>query len=85
MSQNEDPYLKALCDLNSDCVEEKKWLLRHFELFKTTLIWPEDKPPINRSLLVKGTLKQKFNEVYWDIMNRYTCTLVNKTKSLHFD
>lgn len=65
---NEDLYLKALIELNSDHFSEKIWLIKYFELYKQTLNWPKGFPPIRRSNLVKGTLNEKFNMTYLEIL-----------------
>ena len=64
----EDLYLKALAEINSDHFSDKTWLIKYFELYKQTLNWPKDLPPIGRSNLVKGTLKEKFHLTYPQIL-----------------
>lgn len=64
----EDFYFSALAELNSDHFSEKTWLIKYFELYKQTLNWPKGFPPIRRSNLVKGTLKEKFNSTYLEIL-----------------
>jgi hypothetical protein len=64
----EDLYLKALAEINSDHFSDKTWLIKYFELYKQTLNWPKDLPTIGRSDLVKGTLKEKFHLIYPQIL-----------------
>ena len=64
----EDLYLKALAEINSDHFSDKTWLLANFDLYKQTLNWPKNLPPIGRSDLVKGTLKEKFHLIYHQIL-----------------
>lgn len=84
MTYNESPYIKALTDLNSDNFEEKEWLCKHFELFKTTLVWPNHLPPIDMSQMEVGTIRQKFNATYREILNGYKHSFEQETKSLKF-
>jgi lipoate synthase len=79
---DENLFLKALSSINSDNYDEKTWLKNNFELFKQTLIWPENLPPINRSMMVKGSLMLKFNETYNEILSEYDYVLNNKTRAL---
>lgn len=85
MNQNDSKFLEALSDLISADLEEKEWLFRYFELFKTTIIWPKNLPPINRSNLLLGTLKHKFNETYWVILEENGGKLDIIVKTLVFD
>ena len=57
----EDLYLKALAEINSDYFSDKTWLIKYFDLYKQTLNWPKNLPPIRRGDVVKGTLKEKFH------------------------
>ncbi len=67
-SFEEDLYFKALAEINSDHFSDKTWLIDNFNLYKQTLIWPKDLPPIRRSDVVKGTLKEKFHLTYRQIL-----------------
>ena len=60
----ESDYLKALTEINSKSYDENKWLEDHIELYLSTVNWPKDLPPISRSNLVKGTLREKFHTTY---------------------
>ncbi len=59
----EDNCLIALAEINSLDFCTKKWIINNFELYKTTLIWPENLPQINRSNLIIGTLMENFNSI----------------------
>ena len=78
----EDKYLKALSEINSDEFEQRDWLYRNFKLYKETLIWPDNLPPIGRSNLLKGTLREKFNSTYKEILEEFEYFLDNKFKTL---
>ena len=79
---DESPYLKALLEISSDDFEERDWLYRNFNLYKETLIWPDNLPPIERSNLLKGTLREKFHLTYKEILEEFECILDNKLKTL---
>jgi len=61
---DEDKYLGALAEMSQTDFNEKEWLKNNFELYKSTLNWPPNLPPINRSNLIKGTWREKFNSIY---------------------
>jgi hypothetical protein len=67
---DEDKYLKALAELSNNYFNEKEWLINNFELYKSTLNWPYKLPPIRRSFLIKGTLKEKFNTTYEQALSK---------------
>ena len=67
-SFEEDLYLKALAEINSDNFSDKTWLIKYFELYKQTINWPKNLPPIRRGDVVKGTLKEKFHLTYRQIL-----------------
>ena len=75
-------YFEALSEINSLKIEKKIWLKQYFELYKETLIWPDDLPPINRSFLKKDPDKQNFNSVFKKILTEFDYTLDNKEKTL---
>ena len=64
----ESDYLQALTKINSKRYDEKKWLDDHIELYLSTVNWPKDLPPIPRTNLVKGTLREKFHTTYKAIL-----------------
>ena len=79
---DESPYIKALSEISSDDFEERDWLYRNFKLYKKTLNWPDNLPPINRSNLIKGTLREKFNSTYKEILEEFEYIMDNKLKTL---
>jgi hypothetical protein len=79
---DEDIYLRALAELSKSHFNEKAWLIKNFELYKLTLNWPFNLPPINRSNLLKGTLREKFNSVYKEILTEYEYELNNDDQTL---
>lgn len=82
MDFDEDKYLKALSEMNSDEFEEREWLNRYFNLYKETLIWPKNRPPIGRSNLIKGTLREKFHSTYNEILDEFDHILNNEFQTL---
>jgi hypothetical protein len=79
---DESPYIKALSEINSDGFQERDWLYRNLNLYKETLNWPNNLPPIGRSNLVKGTLREKFNSTYKEILQEFEYILDNKLKTI---
>jgi hypothetical protein len=82
MIYHEDDYLKALVAFSN--LTSKTWLLRYFELYKSTLNWPEGLPPINRSNLISGTLREKFNFTYLETLLDFKYKLDNEKQTLEF-
>jgi hypothetical protein len=80
----EEKYLNALIEFSSDDIGEKNWLLKYFELYKSTLNWPKDLPPIERSFLSHNKFKENFNRHYLATLNLHNHFLNNETHSLHF-
>jgi hypothetical protein len=79
---DEDKYLNALSEINSDEFQEREWLYRNFNLNKETLNWPKNLPPIGRSNLIKGTLREKFHFTYNEILDEFDHILNNKFQTL---
>ena len=79
---DEDKYLKALSEINSDEFQERDWLYRYFNLYKETLIWPKNRPPIDRSNLLSGTLREKFNSFYKEILHEFEFRMDNDLQTL---
>jgi len=79
---DEDKYLKALAEMSNIHFNEKEWLLNNFIVYKSTLNWPPHLPPINRSTLIKGTLKEKFNSTYKELLNDYEYELKNDEQTI---
>jgi hypothetical protein len=82
LDYDEDKYLEALSDINSDEFQERQWLYRYFNLYKQTLNWPDNLPPIERSNLVKGTLREKFHSMYKEILEEFDYRLDNEFQTL---
>ena len=78
---DESPFIKALLEISSDDFEERDWLYRNFNLYKETLNWPDNLPPIERSNLIEGTLREKFNSTYKAILQEFDFWLDNKLKT----
>jgi len=80
MVNSEDEYLKALTKFSD--LENKFWLIQYFDLYKSTLNWPHGLPPINRSNLINGTLREKFNSTYRKILSDFDYELNNEKQTL---
>lgn len=80
MLYSEDDYLKALAKYSD--LENRVWLLKYFELYKSTLIWPDGLPPIKRCGLITGTLRAKFNSYYHDTLLEFNHKLDNENQTL---
>jgi hypothetical protein len=78
---DDDVYLKALAAMNAHDFDEKQWLVHFFELYKTTLNWPNNLPPISRTNLVKGTFRERVNSIYYEYLSEYDHLLDNKTQT----
>lgn len=79
---DEDKYLKALAEMSNNHFNEKQWLINNFELYKLTLNWPPNLPPINRCSMMKGTLREKFNKTYNEILSKFEYELNNNDKTI---
>lgn len=82
MEDNEQEYISALMELKRIDVDEEKWLLNYFELYKLTLNWPTGLPPINRTNLLEGTHRFFFNFNYNKILKGYDYKFDNNNKIL---
>ena len=80
MQYSEDDYLKALVKYTD--LENESWLLQYFELYKSTLNWPVGLPPIARSNMIKGTLKEKFYSTYRSTLLELDHELDNEKQTL---
>jgi len=78
----EDKYIQAFAEMSNHHFNEKEWLVNNFEIYKLTLNWPPNLPPINRSNLIKGTLREKFNSIYREILNDYEYELNNGNQTI---
>ena len=79
---NEDKYIKPFAEMNNTHFNEKEWLVNNFEIYKLTLNWPRNLPPINRSNLKAGTLREKFNSTYKELLCKYDYELNNEKQML---
>ena len=79
---DEDKYLKALAEISNNHFNEKEWLINNFELYKLTLNWPPNLPPIMRCSLMRGTLREKFNTTYNERLSEFEYQLKNDDKTL---
>ena len=79
---HDDLYLRALAEISDISFNEKEWLMKNFIVYKSTLNWPSNLPPINRSNLIKGTLREKFNSTYKEILNEYEYELNNDNQTI---
>ena len=80
MFYEEDDYLKALSKYSD--LENKVWLLKYFDVYKSTLIWPIGLSPINRTNLTPGTLRTKFNSFYREKLEEFAYELDNEKQTL---
>lgn len=78
----DDEYLTALREMTDETILDTVWLLKYFELYKTTLNWPDNLPPITRSFLSQTPLMESFNQHYLNILHQFEYTLDNTTHSL---
>lgn len=79
---DEDIYLRALAEMSNIHFNEKEWLINNFDLYKQTLNWPPNLPPINRCYLIKGTLREKFNSTYKERLSEFEYELNNEKQIL---
>jgi len=79
---DENKYYQALDDLYKLNISKKKWLLDNFYLYKKTLNWPDNLPPINRSNLVTSPYIEKFNISYKSILLEFDYRFDNEKKIL---
>ena len=81
----DDKYLVALTEINNEKFNKKIWLINNFELYKSTLNWPKNLPPINRSDLTFGSLIEKFNKTYFDILSEFDYDINNERHLLEME
>lgn len=79
---DEEIYLRALAEMSKRNFNEKEWLINNFEIYKLTLNWPPNLPPINRCYLKKGTLREKFNSTYKELLSEFEYELKNDDQKL---
>jgi hypothetical protein len=71
-------YTKALSDYNNK--KESLWLKEYFNLFKTTLTWPENLPPLKKFNLNESQLS--FHEYYNEVLEKYNYELITNDQIL---
>ena len=76
----EDVYLKALVKYSD--LENKDWLMKFFELYKTTLLWPPGLPPTKWPRIIKGTLIAKFHSYYGETLSEFNYKMDNEKQTL---
>lgn len=79
---NQEHFLKSLAEISNSNFTKKNWLINNFELYKLTLNWPKNLPPINRSDLDKGTLREKFNSIYKEFLSEFEFELNNEKQTM---
>jgi len=79
---DDDIYLRALAEMSNIHFDEKQWLLKNFELYKQTLIWPPNFPPIKRCGLIKGTLREKFHSTYKAVLSEFDYEFNNEKRTI---
>ena len=79
----EDVYLKAL-EKYSD-LENKAWLLKYFELYKSTILWPPGLPPTKWPRIIKGSLIAKFHSYYRETLSELNYDMDNYNKTLEIN
>ena len=65
--------------------DELVWLIDNFELYKSTLNWPENLPPIPRSNFKSGTFRYKFHLTYKNVLSDFDYTLDYGNQTLEFN
>ncbi len=73
-----DKYLQALSKYSE--LNELTWIVSHLDLYKTTLIWPDDLPPLATYGMNK--FKQSFHDFYKEHLNNYEYELINNERIL---
>lgn len=79
---NEVNFIKALLEINDLNLTKSKWLLENFILYKQSLNWPNNLPPIKRTSIIKSTIVYKFNIIYESILNEFDYKFNNEEKTL---
>jgi hypothetical protein len=73
-----DKYLQALSNYSEE--EELEWLIHYFDLYKNTLTWPDDLPPLVRIGMSK--FKKSFHGFYKEHLDKYEYEFVNYKRKL---
>lgn len=80
MPYNGNDYLIALAQYNY--LKRKTWLVEYFELYKSTLIWPDGLPPIKTCNLFEGTIEEKFHTIYRSALSEFDYEFDNDKRTL---
>jgi len=81
---DEKDYYLALLDLGNTQYHEKDWLSNNFDMYKSTLNWPQNPAAISRTNLVDDTLRKKFHKEYGLILSRNSHYFDNHNRTLNF-
>lgn len=79
---NEDNFIKALAEINNLNLIKSEWLLNNFILYKQSLNWPNNLPPIKRTRMIKSPIVDKFNIIYESVLNEFDYRFNNEEKIL---
>ncbi len=71
MIRNDEVYIEALLEIEEPTFNAVTWLRKYFELYKTTLNWPNTLPPIPRSTFTIQTKWKDFNKTYSDMLDGF--------------
>jgi hypothetical protein len=82
---DEERYRTVLTEMNSIHFNKRNWLINNFELYKFTLNWPDNRPPISRSNLIKGTFRERFNATYKEILSEFDYELNYEKRMLQIN
>ncbi len=77
-------YNFALWEVELDSTDKILWLIDHFELYKTTLIWPPGFPPIPTCNMPKGTIRESFHSTYKKILSEFDVEMDNSHQKIKF-
>lgn len=80
MFYDENDYLIALAQYNY--LTMRTWLIDYFELYKSTLIWPDGLPPIKTCNLIAGSIKEKFYSIYHATLSEFDYRFDNDKRIL---
>jgi hypothetical protein len=79
---SEDNFINALVEINNLNLIKSEWLLNNFILYKQSLNWPNNLPPIKRTCVIKSPIVEKFNIIYESILNEFEYRFNNEEKKL---
>lgn len=79
---DESKYLEVFSEIGNYDFDERNWLVRNFKLYKQTLNWPKNLPPINRTNLIAGTLRESFNSIYKELLSEFEYEINNEKQTL---